>query len=77
MQGGEGLVAAQLGDFILEQQLSALHFSEFQLVGGRTHQFLFDFLVERIVALLERGQMTYNRHAELLVQGLRMKVSVP
>jgi hypothetical protein len=59
-------VALQFGDFILELQLSPFHFGQFQLVLGGMHQFLRNFLIERIVTLSERGQMGLTRHAELL-----------
>jgi hypothetical protein len=66
MHAGERAVALQFGDFILELQLSPFHFGQFQLVLGGIHQFLRNFLVERIVTLSERGQMGLTRHAELL-----------
>jgi hypothetical protein len=62
----ERAVALQFGDFILELQLSPFHFGQFQLILGGIHQFLRNFLVERIVTLSERGQMGLTRHAELL-----------
>jgi hypothetical protein len=61
-------LALQFGDFVLELQLSPLHFGQFQFVPGGIHQFLRNFLVERIVTLSERGQMGLTRHAELLIK---------
>jgi hypothetical protein len=68
MHARERAVALQFGDFILELQLSPFHFGQFQLVLGGMHQFLRNFLVERIVTLSERGQMSLTRHAELLIK---------
>jgi len=62
----ERAVALQFGDLILELQLSPFHFGQLQLVLGGIHQFLRNFLVERVVTLSERGQMGLTRHAELL-----------
>jgi hypothetical protein len=57
MHARERVIALQFGDFILELQLSAFHFGQFQLVRGGIHHFLGNFLIERIVTLSERGQM--------------------
>jgi len=60
MQGGNRAVALQFRDFILKLQLAPFHFSQFYLVFGGMRQFLRDFLVERIVTLSERGQMSFT-----------------
>jgi hypothetical protein len=70
MQGRRGRDAAQFENLVLELKLSAFEFCQFQLVDGGMDEGFFNFLIERVVALLERGQMIFEGHAELLVEVL-------
>jgi len=70
MQGGRRRGAAQFENLVLELKLSAFEFGQFQLVNGGMDEGFFNFLVESVVALLERGQMIFERHAELPVEVL-------
>jgi hypothetical protein len=70
MQGRGGRNAAQFENLVLELKLSAFEFGQFQLINGGMDEGFFNFLVESVVALLERGQMIFEGHAELLLEVL-------
>ena len=67
-QGEGGRVMSQLGDFVFELQFTAFEFGELQFVNRGMDQGFVNLPVERFMALLESGQMIFDRHAELLVE---------
>jgi hypothetical protein len=68
MDSGTIRSAAQFENFVLELKLSPFELSQFQLVNCRIHEGFFNFIIQSLVALLKRGQMSFERHAELLVE---------
>ncbi len=76
MQRGRGCCAAYFEDFVFELKFSPFEFGQFKLIDSRMDESFFYFLVESLVALLERGQMSFERHAELPVEAWR-NMSVP
>jgi 5-(carboxyamino)imidazole ribonucleotide mutase len=60
-------VVPQLGDLILDQQFLALEFGDMQIVLGRMGHGVLDFLLERLAALLEFGEVAFDRSVAIIM----------